>query len=123
MPIRTGSYCPSGPDVTLALDQVLEGAELPQADRAAGVELLGRVSDLGPHSELASVGEAGGRVHVDARRVHSELKGARLLRVAGDDRLRMPRAPAVDVLDRLVDRADHTHRQGQSVVLGGPVIV
>ena len=55
-----------------ALDQVPVGAQLAQADRAAGVQLLGRVGDLGAHAELAAVGEArrGVDVHaggVDAR--------------------------------------------------------
>src|SRR5215204_3378555 len=49
---RTG---PLRTDLSLALDQVLERAELAQADRAAGVQLLRRVTDLGAHAELAAV--------------------------------------------------------------------
>src|SRR5690348_2873336 len=106
MPIRTGSYCPvrSRTNVTRALDQVLERAELAQPDRPSCVELLGRIADLGAHAELAAVGEPSGRVDVHARGVHPELEGPRGFGVAGDDRLGMPRAPAVDVLDRLLGR-------------------
>src|SRR6516162_3728724 len=101
MPIRTGRECPgrSGSNVTGALDQVLERTQLAQPDRTAGVELLGGVADLGAHAEFAAVGEPCGRVDVHARRVHAELERMRGLGVAGDDRLRVPRAPAVDVLD------------------------
>ena len=63
-------------DVTRALDQVLERAQLAQPDRAAGVELLGRVADLGAHPELAAVGEARRRVDVHARGVDAELERA-----------------------------------------------
>src|SRR5271157_6591974 len=47
-------------DVTVALDEVLERAQLAQPDRTAGVELLGGVADLRSHPELAAVGEPGG---------------------------------------------------------------
>ena len=52
------------------------------ADRAARVELLGRVADLGAHAELAAVGEARGGVDVDAGRVDAALEGARRAGVA-----------------------------------------
>src|ERR1700683_2015316 len=40
----------SGANVARAFDQVLERAQLAQADRAARVELLRRVADLGAHA-------------------------------------------------------------------------
>jgi len=40
-------------DLPVALDEVLEGAQLAQADRAARVKLLRRVADLRPHPELS----------------------------------------------------------------------
>ena len=63
--------------MAVALDQILEGAELAQADRASSVELLGRVADLGSHAELSPVGEASGSVHVHAGGVDAELEGRR----------------------------------------------
>ena len=54
------------PDLPRALDHELVGGELARADRAAGMELLGRVADLGAHAEHAAVGEARGGVHVHA---------------------------------------------------------
>ena len=62
------------------------------ADRPAGVQLLGRVADLGAHPELAAVGEARRGVDVDAGGVDAELEGARGARVAGQDRLGVARA-------------------------------
>src|SRR6516162_11202625 len=87
----------SGADVSVAVDEVLGGAQLAQPDRPAGVKLLGGVPDLRAHSELATVGEAGGGVDIHARGVHSQLEGARRPRVARDDRLRVPAAVAGDV--------------------------
>ena len=55
-------------DLAVAVDDVLERRQLAQADRAAGVQLLGRVADLGAHPELEAVGEAGRGVDVDAPR-------------------------------------------------------
>src|SRR5689334_24899614 len=72
-------------DVPVALDEVLVRAELAQADRAACVELLRRVADLGAHPELAAVGEARRRVDVDAGRVDAELERPRARDVGGDD--------------------------------------
>ncbi len=64
----------SGANVAVALDEVLVRAELAQADRPARVQLLRRVADLRAHPELATVGEARRGVHVDARRVDTELE-------------------------------------------------
>ena len=61
--------------MAVALDEILEGAEFAQADRAPGVKLLGRVADLGSLAELAPVGEAGGRVDIHAGGVDAELEG------------------------------------------------
>ena len=73
-----------------AVQDVLGRGQLAQADRAAGVQLLGRVADLGAHPELEPVGEAGRGVDVDAGRVDAagERVGGRLVG-AGDDRLRV----------------------------------
>ena len=51
--------------LAVAVDDVLEGGQLAHPDRAAGVQLLGRVADLGPHPVLEAVGEAGRGVDVD----------------------------------------------------------
>ena len=68
--------------MAVALDDVLERAQLAQRDRPARVELLGRVADLGAHPELAAVGEARRGVDVDAGRVDALLERARGDRVA-----------------------------------------
>src|SRR4051794_32715391 len=112
----------SSADVPVAFDEVLERAQLAQPDRAAGVQLLGRVADLRPHPELAAVREAGRRVHVHARGVHTELERARGCRVEGDDRLRVAAAVAPDVIDRLIDGGDDRHRERRAEVLRRPVV-
>src|SRR5271154_6253714 len=114
---------PSSADVPVPLDEVLEGAQLAQADRSARVQLLGRVSDLRAHPELAAVGEARGGVHIHAGRVHAELEGPGGSRVARDDRLGVSAAVAADVLDRLLHRVDNANGEGEAEVLARPVIL
>src|SRR6266511_5511122 len=66
-PIRVTALLP---DLSAAVDDVLGGRQLAQADRPARVQLLGRVADLRPHPELVAVGEPGRRVDVDGSGVH-----------------------------------------------------
>src|SRR3954469_11561427 len=106
VPPRMPTRKASAPDLAHPVDQVLERAQLAQADRPARVQLLRRVADLGAHAELAAVGEAGRRVDVDARRVDAALEGPRARRVVGDDRLAVAGAVRVDVLDRLLNGVD-----------------
>src|SRR3954452_21320371 len=91
----------SGTGLPETLHHVLEGAELADADRAARVELLGRVAHLGAHAELAAVREARRRVDIDARRVDARGERARGLGVVGEDGVGVTAAVDVDVLDRL----------------------
>ncbi len=106
-----------------ALDEVLERAQLLQPDRPAGVQLLGRVADLGALAELAAVGEARRGVDVDAGGVDAQLEGPRRRGLAGHDRLRVAAAVAVDVVDRLGCPVDDRHRHLERQVLGVPVLV
>src|SRR3954470_5775883 len=99
VPPRRPSRAKLGADLAVAVDQIARRAQLAQADRAARVQLLGRVADLGAHAELAAVGEARRRVDVDAGRVDAELERSRGVAVAGHDRLGMAGAVAVDVVD------------------------
>ena len=93
------------PDLPRALDHELVGGELARADRAARMQLLGRVADLGAHAEHAAVGEARGGVHVDAGRVDRPGEGPRGLapspsrsppsgRSRSGSRARSPRPPS-----------------------------
>ena len=113
----------SSTDVAGAFDEVLEGAQLTQADRPACVELLGGVPDLRTHPELAPVGEARRGVDVDAGGVDPQLESARRRRVERHDRLRVPAAVARDVLDCLVDARDDPDRERRAEVLGRPVVL
>src|SRR5437763_267440 len=80
MPAERGS-APAGrcsqADVPVALDEVLERAQLAQPDRPARVKLLGGVADLRPHPELTAVGEAGRGVDVSAGRGDAQLERPR----------------------------------------------
>src|SRR5258706_9908105 len=110
------------PHVPVALHDVLERAQLAQADRPAGVQLLRRVADLGAHPELPAVGEARRGVDVDAGRVDAALERARRSRVAGDDRLGVTAAVAPDVLDRLLDGVDDRDGEHEREVFRVPVL-
>src|SRR5580704_7791031 len=113
----------SDADVPVAFDEVLERAQLAQADRAARMQLLGGVADLRAHPELSPVGEARGGVDVHAGGVDAELEGARGGGVARDDRLGVPASVASDVLDRLLDVVDYPDRQQRREVLAAPVLL
>src|SRR5918911_259587 len=85
-PIRaTGRPARSASHLAVAFDQVLGRAQLAQPYRAAGVQLLRRVADLGAHAELAAVGEARRGVDVDAGSVDAELERSRRVDRAGHD--------------------------------------
>ena len=99
-PNRWKNYrnCISGvPGLPVARNDVLVGREFGEPHRAPGVELLGRDSDLGAESELASVGEGRRDVDIDARRVGPLREQPRCLRILGDDRLAVARGVAFDV--------------------------
>src|SRR5258705_7644409 len=109
MPPRVPKLCgdtpvedtPSCANVAGTFDEVLERAQLAQADRPTHVELLGRVADLGAHPELATVGEARRGVYVHAGRVDAELERACAGGVFRDDRLGVAGAMAREVLHPL----------------------
>src|SRR4029079_11649343 len=128
-PVHSPGYAPSlrppalPADLARAVGQVLKLAELAQADRAASVQLLRRVADLGPHAELAAVGEAGRGVDVDAGRVDAELECPRRVDRARDDGLGMAGAVLADVVDRLVDRVDDFDGEDQGEELGCAVLI
>src|SRR5215216_2876859 len=75
----------------------LVGGQLAQPDWATGVQLLRRVADLRAHPEHGAVGEARRGVDVDGSGVHAGRERLRRLDRLGHDRLRVPRAVAVDV--------------------------
>ena len=89
----------SGPDLARAVDAVLEGAELLDADRAARVHAAGGDADLGAEAELAAIGELGRGVveHDGGIDLGEEALGRGL--VGGDDRVGMVRAVALDMVD------------------------
>src|SRR5690606_27238662 len=96
-----------GPRLALAAHPVLVAGQLLRANRSAGVQLAGGDADLGAHAELATVGELRrGVVHHDAGiDLVQEAGGGR--GVAGDDRLGVVGAVAVDVGDGVVKVLDH----------------
>src|SRR3954447_15684513 len=85
VPPRRPSRAKLRADLAVAVDQIASRAQLAQADRPARVQLLRRVADLGAHPELAAVGEARGRVHVDASRVDAQLERPRRAAIVRDD--------------------------------------
>ena len=105
------------------MHDVLRRRHVGEPDRAARVQARGRVRDLGSEPELAAVGEARRGVHVHAGRADAadeRVGGAEILR---HDRLGVPGAVGLDVVDRLLDRVDGAHGEHQVEVLGRPVLL
>ena len=86
------------------------------------MELLGGDADLGPQTELASIGEGGGRVPVHRCRVHSVQKRRGRLLVLCHDGLGVHGPVGVHVVDGLQDAANRANRQLRTKVLGRPVL-
>src|SRR3546814_17840292 len=106
-PTRTGTLFPytspfrAWPDVAPATHLVLVAGQLLGANGAAGVQLAGGNADLGPHAELAAVGELGrGVVHHDAG-IDLVQEAGRGHGVLGDDGLGM--------IDRKSTRLNSSH--------------
>src|SRR5688500_18841530 len=72
-------------------DPLLRGEAL-EADRPAGLQLVGRDADFGTQPVLEAVGEAGRRIHHHRARVDLAQEALRAGPVLGDDRVGMPRA-------------------------------
>src|SRR5262245_56814435 len=84
-PVLEGHVCWSRPDLSRAVNTVLEGAELLDADRTARMHAAGGDADLGPEPELAAIGELGRGVVQHDRRVDLTQEFFRRRRVGGDD--------------------------------------
>src|SRR5690606_5591935 len=113
----------SAPGLAAALDDELQGGELPQPHRAASVQLLRGDADLGAEAELLAVHEAGGGVDEDRGGVDLLREAAGRPQVGGDDGLAVAAAVAGDVGDGGVERVDDPHGQLQVEELGGVVLV
>src|SRR5712692_11177261 len=97
---------PSVPELTVAVDHVLDRRQLLGADGPAGVDARGRDAHLGPHAELPTVDETGRRVDEHRRGVDLAREAASVAERVGDDGLREPGAVAADVRDGLVEAVD-----------------
>src|SRR5690349_11999829 len=97
------------PDLPAAVDHVLRRGQLTQPDRAPRMQLLGRVADFRPHSELVAVREWRGRVDVDGRGVHPVRELIADLCRAGHFRVRVPGALLCHVVFRPAERVHGPH--------------
>jgi signal transduction histidine kinase len=93
----------SGSDLAVACHDVLRGCHLGQPHRAAGVELLGRDTDLRAEAELSSVGEARRRIDHDCGSIDSCGEPARGILRTRHDRLGVAGPEAPDVRDGSIE--------------------
>src|SRR5260221_11561005 len=95
-----------GRDLAAPFEEPAVGEEAVDPDRAARVKLLRADPDLGAEAEAEAVREARARVVKDARGVDLGHEALRRGIVVGDDRVRMTRAVALDVRERVVETGD-----------------
>src|SRR5271166_639828 len=109
--------------LAVAVDAVLEGAELFHPDRPTGVHPARGDADLGPEAELPTVGELGRSIVQHDRRIDllQELFRRRL--VLGDDAVGVVRPKGFDVVDRRLEAVDHPDGDDRVEIFGPPVVV
>ena len=93
-------------NLTIPADDVLEGADLFETKRSAGVEFLGRDAHLAALSELAAVGEAGRSIDVYCRRIHKRCEEFCGGFIFGYDAVRMSGGMRIDVFDGILNAVD-----------------
>ena len=105
------------------MHDIFEGRELLEPHRPAGMEAPSGDADLGPHAELATVGELGRGIvqHNGAVDAGEEFLGCVL--VLGDDHLGVLRAVARDVIDGFVEPIHHAHGDDGVEIFGGPIVL
>src|SRR5881628_4201388 len=102
-PPKTATRATLLANLTVAVDDVLGGRELLNADRAARVQARRRDAHLGAHTELATIDEARGGIDHHGRGVHLAREAPRMGERVRHDGLGQARAMAPDVRDRLVE--------------------
>ena len=113
----------SGARLPVALDHPFVGGDLLECHGAAGMELLRGDAYLGTESELGAVGEAGGRVPIDAGGIDLVEEALCRAGIVGDDALAVARAVAADVEEGFVERIDHPDGHAQRQELGAERLV
>src|SRR5688500_17944872 len=109
------------PNLAGAAHDVLVARELGGADRPARVDLARRDADLRSHAELAAVRELRRRVVHHDRAVELVQEPLRRRGVVRDDGVRVRRAVAPYVLERLVEPVDDADRDDRVEELPAPI--
>src|ERR1051325_7368907 len=90
-------------DLSIAIDNILVAAQFLQPARPAGVELVRADADFGAEAKLITVVEARAGVDHYCGGIDLAREAAGGFLIARHDRLRVLRAEARDVLDRLLE--------------------
>src|SRR5271156_196744 len=114
---------PSRPRLPVAAHAILEGAELLDADRPAGVHAPGGDADLGAEAELAAVGELGGGVVQHDRGIDLFQEALRGRGILADDAIGVMRAIGLDMRDRGLQPSYDADRDDRIEVFGAPVVL
>src|SRR5438445_251475 len=120
-PPKTATRATLFANLTVALDDVLGGRQLLDADGASCVHARRRDAHLGAHPELTAIDEARGGIDHHGGGVHLAREAPRVGERARHDRLGQARTVAPDVGDRVVEVVDHADGEDQVEVLLVPV--
>ena len=108
--------------LSVADNQIFGGAQLPQTQRAPGVELLGGDAHLTAKAELSAVGEAGGAVDVDGGTVHSRREEGGVGVGPGQDGFAVAGGVSRDVGDGFLHAVHDFHRKDVVEELGVEIL-
>src|SRR5262245_42789287 len=106
------------PHLSGSVDDVLVRGQFRQTARSASVEFVGANADFGSQTEFETVVEARAGVDHHGSRVHLGNESLGYWEIVGDDRIRMLRAKAVYMRDRLLNCVYHFRGNNQLQKLG-----
>ena len=104
-------------DLSVAVDDVFIGGHFGKTHRASGVHFLGGDSDLCAKAEFLAVGETGGGVDVNRRRINCVAEKGCIFGVFGDDRFAVSRAVDIYMGDCFFHIFNHLHQTGKQLIM------
>src|SRR5262245_32676006 len=113
----------SGSDLSVTDADPFIRRQFLKSHRAARTDLVRADADLGAHAEFAAIGETGGSIPIDRRRIDLKQELPRVLLAFCDDAIGMRRTVAIDVVDRGAYVIHDAYVKDVIIIFCGPVLL